>query len=147
MNLSEHFTLDEMTVSQEAARFGMDNQPSDRIIKNLRITAQGMEAVRVILGNRPILISSAYRSPAVNQRVGGVSSSAHVLGWAVDFICPSFGNPFQVCEAIQASGLMYDQLIHEFGRWTHISFDPRQRHQSLTIASARRGYTSGICHI
>ena len=84
---------------------------------------------------------------AVNKAVGGVDSSAHTQGWAVDFVCPDFGPPFEVCRKIVTSDLLFDQLIHEYGRWTHLSFAPTMRRQPLSIASAAQGYVKGIVSI
>jgi zinc D-Ala-D-Ala carboxypeptidase len=120
--LSSNFTLDEFIDSQTAARQGIDNDPPIDIAANLKSLAYALEDVRSLLGNRPILISSAYRSPALNRAVGGSKYSQHVLGEAVDFTCPTFGTPDDIVRAIQASSIPYHQLIREFGRWVHISF-------------------------
>ncbi len=136
MNLSPHFTLAEMTVSQEAARRGLDNTPPPDIVEALRRTCLGLEAVRVRLGCAPIIVSSGYRSPAVNAAVGGSKSSQHMTGQAADIICPAFGGPTEVAAALRDSGIEYDQLILEFGRWVHISFAPKPRRQALIIDRA-----------
>lgn len=141
MKLSEHFTLAEFTASQTAARRGIDNTPPPAILDRLKITAAGMEKVRAVLG-KPITVSSAYRSPALNKAVGGAKNSAHVEGWAVDFNCHAFGTPLEVARKIQTSGIAYDQIIHEFGSWVHISFDRRMRGQELTVTS--HGTTGGL---
>ena len=133
MNLSPHFTLEEMTVSQTAARRGLDNTPSAAVIAKLRKTAQGLEGVRVVLGGAPIIISSGYRSPAVNSAVGGARKSQHLTGEAVDFTAPRFGSVVEVFNAIKSSGIKYDQLIQEFGSWVHLSFSETPRGQALII--------------
>jgi zinc D-Ala-D-Ala carboxypeptidase len=133
MNLSPHFTLDEMTVSQTAARKGLDNTPSEAVIAKMRKTAQGLEGVRIVLGGAPIIISSGYRSPAVNAAVGGARVSQHLTGEAVDFTSPRFGSVVDVFTAIRRSGIKYDQLIQEFGSWVHISFSDSPRGQALII--------------
>jgi hypothetical protein len=133
MNLSPHFTLEEMTVSQTAARRGIDNTPSAAVIAKLRKTAQGLEGVRVVLGGAPIIISSGYRSPAVNSAVGGARKSQHLTGEAVDFTAPRFGSVVEVFNAIKSSGIKYDQLIQEFGSWVHLSFSETPRGQALII--------------
>lgn len=135
-NLSPHFTLAEFTASATARRLGLSNAPSPQHRANLAQTAAGMEQVRKILGDKPIQVTNAYRAPAVNKAVGGVANSDHCLGWAVDFKCPSFGDPFQVAMALSRSKLVYDQLIHERkpdgAWWVHLSFNPRRRQQDLT---------------
>lgn len=136
MGFPKEFTYEEMIVSQTAARHGISNAPDKAALQNLMVTANAMLKVRSLLGNKPIIVSSGYRSPAVNAKVGGKNNSAHTLGWAVDFTCPGFGTPLEVAKAIAASDLKYDQLIHEYDVWVHISFDPRLRQQDLTINSS-----------
>ena len=132
MNLSAHFTLDEFTNSQTAARQGIDNTPSPDIVRTLQRTATGLELVRNLLG-APILISSGYRSPALNKAVGGAANSQHMTGEAVDFTCPGYGTPAQIVADISHSIIPFDQVIVEFGRWVHISFSDKNRRQSLVI--------------
>jgi len=146
-DLSVHFSLAELTASSTARARGIVNDPPPEIYARLQQTAQAMETVRVLLGDRPIRISSGYRSPQLNRAIGGSATSAHCLGYAVDFTCPEFGSPYDVCQKILGSGVAFDQLIHEYGSWTHISVDPRGRQQPLTIANARRGYMAGILRI
>lgn len=128
MRLSPHFTLEELTTTQHRE---IDNSAPASLVPTLTVTAQKMEAVRSLLGNRVISVSSGYRCPALNIAVGGARASAHLLGYAVDFNCYSFGTPLEVCRAIATSDLPFDQLIEE-GTWVHISFDPRARRQVLT---------------
>jgi hypothetical protein len=152
--LSQHFTLEELTFSSTAVRLGIDNTAPSDIVPRLRILANALEAVRMLLGARPIHIDSGYRCPALNKAVGGAPSSAHMQGWAADFLCPDFGLPVQVARALAASmedahdgnpGRPFDQIIME-GVWVHISFDPQARRQCLTAHFTPNGvsYTSGI---
>lgn len=142
MNISAHFDLSEFVTSQEAARRGIDNTPSLEVVDNLRWIASLMEEVRELLGV-PILISSGYRCPKLNSSIGGATNSQHVQGLAVDFIAPKFGDPYEVASAISRSTIQYDQLIHEYGRWVHISISDTPRRQDLSIF--RRGdYQTGI---
>lgn len=136
--LTEHFSLDEMTFTQHRA---LDNTPPPEVIEHLRITAQGLEAVRTILGDYGVRINSGYRSPEVNAAVGGVSNSAHLTGYAADFVCPRYGSPLLICKAVQRSGLAFDQLIEE-GTWVHISFVPAMRRQVITKTAG--GYAPGL---
>jgi hypothetical protein len=133
MQLSEHFSLAEFTVSANAVRLGLDNTPPADIIERMKVTARQLERVRAILGDKPLVISSGYRSSAVNRSAGGAKASAHLSGYAIDFTCPTFGTPLQIAQRINVVGVAFDQLIHEYGRWVHISFDPQRRGQLLTI--------------
>ena len=142
MNLSAHFSLGELTVSQEASRRGIDNIPSLEIVDNLRWLASLLEEIRDLLGT-PIIISSGYRSPKLNSTIGGSKNSQHVQGLAADFISPNFGDPYEVASAISSSALKYDQLILEYGSWVHISISDTPRRQDLTIYRPGE-YQSGI---
>jgi zinc D-Ala-D-Ala carboxypeptidase len=139
--LTPHVTLEEMLASQTAARLGIDNTPTDPVIlDNLKKTAEMLEQVRTLLGSRPIIISSGYRCLAVNTAVGSSPTSAHVQGQAADFTCPGFGNPYQVCQAVAASNIQFDQLIFEFASWTHIAWATNPRRQLLTIDNSGTRY-------
>ena len=146
--LTANFSLEEFTDSQTAARNGLNNIPKEGTAprKNLKDTADTMENVRAILGH-PVLISSGYRSPAVNKAVGGASNSAHTHGLAADFTCPGFGTPLQICKALEPHmvELGIDQLIHEYATWVHLGLraeDLKPRHQKLTID--KNGTRSGF---
>lgn len=140
--LSKNFALEEMTASEIAARRGIDNTPPPDVVEKLRRTATLLEEVRMLLG-KPILITSGYRCPALNQAVGSKPTSAHLKGYAVDFFCPGFGTPLLVAKRILDSGIIkFDQLIHEH-TWVHISFDPQMRQQPLTLLK-NGDYAPGI---
>lgn len=145
MKLTEHFSLEEFTHSQTAIRKAIPNRPSPHVIANLLHAAEQMEKVRKLLGNKPITISSGYRSPKLNEAVGGSKTSAHMLGYAADFICPSCGPPIDVVRKIAASDLEFDQVIQE-GTWVHISFDPQNRKEVLTALFTGNGvrYSRGV---
>jgi len=137
MDLSAHFSLAELTVSETAARRGLDNTPSADTVANLRRTAELLEAVRALLG-KPVIVISGYRSPEVNRAVGGAVFSQHMVGQAADFVVPAFGSPLEVCRAIAAAepAIDFHQLIHEFRAWVHISWSDAPRHHALTIDAA-----------
>lgn len=123
--LSPHFSLAELTRSDIAERYGLTNEPGFDELRSLRRLAAFLELVRQLLGGKPILVSSGYRSPQVNTIVGGSASSRHMLGLGADFICPRFGTPLQVCHAIARSVLaeQLDELIFE-GTWVHLALPP-----------------------
>ena len=149
MRLTDHFILAEFTTSQEASRRGIDNDPPPEVVENLYLLATALEDVRERLG-APIVISSGYRSPALNAAVGGAANSAHVQGCAADILCPAFGNPLSVCREIaMIPGLRYDQIIYEYGYnnggWTHLGFAtnakaPRMQLLTIDRAGTRRGF-------
>jgi zinc D-Ala-D-Ala carboxypeptidase len=137
MNLTTHFALSEFTASTYAARHDIDNKPSEHVLESLRRTALGLEMVRMRLGAVPIHITSGYRSPELNRKVGGSATSQHMKGEAVDFRAPRFGRARQIVDALVDSEIEYDQLILEYpgpSEWVHISFvQTRPRHQALVI--------------
>lgn len=119
--LTPHFTLEEMITSSNAARLGIDNYPTALAYENLKMLATSGELARTLLGF-PIHVNSAYRSPALNAVTPGSSrTSAHIDGLAMDFICPGFGTPLEICMAIAASDIPFEQVIHEFGAWCHFA--------------------------
>ena len=143
--ITEHFSWDEVTFSETAARHGIDNNPPDELLPNIQRMANFMEQVRFVLNGRPIHITSWYRGPELNARIGGSKTSAHMKGLACDFVCPSLGNPKRVCEEIAQSNLDFDQLISEGpGRWVHIGLAEGNRRQILTAFFPGPRYYVGI---
>lgn len=148
MNLSPHFALEEFTASQTASRLGLNNTPDPTAMQNLQRLAYALEEVRTLLNNRPILISSGFRAPRVNAAVGGVPNSAHVDGLAADFISPGFGTPLEICRAIEASAIVFDQIIQE-GTWVHFAIADKGKPARRQVLTARFGngptrYTQGL---
>lgn len=143
--LSMHFSLAELVASQTAVRKGIDNTPSAVEVENLRRLAQVLETVRDLLGGVPIQISSGYRCPALNQAIGGSQTSVHCKGLAADFVAPRFGAPLEVATAIRDSGLPYDQLIHEYGRWVHLGLaDDGMPPRREVLSFFGNGYLPGL---
>ena len=145
MKLTEHFSLEEFTQSQTAARAGLGNEPNTIELRdNILRVAHLLERIRTLLG-APIIITSGYRAPRVNQLVGGAVNSAHMQGLAADFVAPQSGTPYNVCRAIALNvrELDIDQLIYEFTSWVHVGLNAGPaRHQVLTIDG--RGTRGGI---
>jgi zinc D-Ala-D-Ala carboxypeptidase len=122
MNLTQHFTFEELYASEIADRNNIDNTPTDpKILNNLKALALNLESVRRLLG-KPIHINSAYRCLAVNALLGSKPTSSHIQGLAADIICPSFGTPIDIMRSIIASNIQYDQVILEYDKWVHIGF-------------------------
>ena len=132
-NLSEHFTYDELTHTDHRE---FDNTPNEAELENLKRLAAFLEKVKAILGGKPILVNSAFRSKLVNDAVGSKDTSQHRIGCAADIRVPGM-TPDQVVRAIIASDLEFDQVIREFDRWTHISIpnkpEIKAREQALII--------------
>jgi uncharacterized protein YcbK (DUF882 family) len=133
MNLSPNFTLDELTHTDHRQ---FDNTPNATELANLVRLASFLEEVKTVLGNKPVMINSAFRCKEVNDAVGSKDTSQHRIGCAADIRVPSM-TPDEVVKAVIASGIGYDQLIREFDRWTHISVPSvagdNPRRQSLII--------------
>jgi len=119
MKLSPNFSLQELTFSQVASRRGLNNTPSEKVKDNLERLAFFLEQVRKLF-NKPLLISSGYRSREVNEAVGGSKTSQHCEGCAADFNVKGM-SPSAVVRAIVANDIPYDQVILEFDSWVHIS--------------------------
>lgn len=156
MNLTENFTLEELTFSSTAKSKGIDNTPKGQDLVNLKFTALQMEIVRDIL-NSPISISSGFRCASLNKVVGGSSTSAHLQGLAVDFTCKGYGDTKKVVQALleasRGKQLAFDQLILESpdtpNSWVHIGFKQDgkgQRGEVLTMnkVNGKSVYSKGI---
>jgi putative chitinase len=133
MNLSEHFTLEELTHTDHRE---LNNEPNELEIENIKRLAAFLEEVKTVLGGKPVMVNSAFRSKAVNDAVGSKDTSQHRIGCAADIRVPGM-TPDQVVKAVLSSDLQYDQIIREFDRWTHISIpnkkDTPARKQALII--------------
>jgi putative chitinase len=136
MNLSPNFTLDELTHTDHRE---LSNEPNESETANLKRLADFLEQVKTVLGGKPVMVNSAFRSKAVNDAVGSKDTSQHRIGCAADIRVPGM-TPDEVVRAVIASGLGYDQIIREFDRWTHISVpntvDTAPRRQALIIDRA-----------
>lgn len=129
-NLTPHFTLEELTHTDHRE---LDNTPTTaekciidgkevmvNAYENLPRLANFLEQLKVILGGKPIMVNSAFRSEAVNTAVGSKNTSDHRRGCAADIRVPGM-TPDEVTKAIIASELPYAQVIREFDRWTHVA--------------------------
>ena len=136
--MTPHFTLDELTHTDHRT---LDNTPNAAELANLKRLAEFLETVKTTLGGKAVMISSAYRSKAVNDAVGSRDTSQHRQGLACDFKVPGM-IPDAVVRTIIAANLPFDQIIREFsdpvtgGGWTHISIADKPRRQALVIDKA-----------
>jgi uncharacterized protein YcbK (DUF882 family) len=134
--MTPHFTLEELTHTDHRT---LDNTPNETELANIQRLAEFLEKLKTLLGGKPIMVNSAFRSKAVNDAVGSKDTSQHRIGCAADIRVPGM-TPDQVVRAIIASDLGFDQVIREFDRWTHVSI-PNQatgspRKQALIIDKA-----------
>jgi zinc D-Ala-D-Ala carboxypeptidase len=130
MRLSPSFTLAEFTASATATSLRLNNQPSKDELARLVDHAWLLERLRFDLGNKPIVITSGFRNEELNNAVGGVANSDHRLGYASDFKIAGLA-PKEIIAVIRNNGYMFDQAIDEFGRWVHLSTNPRNRKELL----------------
>jgi hypothetical protein len=152
MRLSENFTLAEYTKSQTASRKGIDNTPGDEHLESARALFENVaQKVRDHFG--PTIITSGYRSPALNEAIGGSPTSQHSKGEAVDLEVPGVATA-EVAQWI-SDNLDYDQLILEFytpgetnSGWVHVSYkaDGSNRKEDLTAArvDGKTQYSHGL---
>lgn len=136
LQLTPHFSYSEFIDSATADAHSIRNIPNAQQDRAINYLAHKMELIRGFL-EEPITITSGFRSPELNQLVGGSPSSAHLHGMAVDFICPGFGSPDQIVrELLRYKDLLWwDQLICEDNRWVHIGFNGvKNRGETLRMA-------------
>lgn len=146
--ITNHFSWQEAFHTNHRS---IDNSPNDEdfdnVVQNIGRTAIKLEKVRAIL-NKPIIVSSWYRSPELNAAVGGAAKSDHMSGCAVDFICPTYGTPAQIAKKLSDYAYMvgFKQLILEHG-WVHISWDAipgtNPKLQVLSLLTGGR-YANGL---
>lgn len=140
IQLSDNFSLSDLTRSTKADIFKIDNRPPDQAIDNLRQLANELlEPIKKAYG-KPIRVNSGYRCPQLNRLVGGSNNSSHMYGYAAD-IADVSGNNRQLWSTVMSicNNLNFDQIISEKGpsmenpRWVHVSIGPKNRKQIMRI--------------
>jgi uncharacterized protein YcbK (DUF882 family) len=142
MNLTRSFSLAELTFSQEATRSGLSNHPSEAHQANLRALCERvLQPLRDHL-RQPVVVTSGYRTPTLNKRIGGARGSQHTRGEAADIYVPGMSVAV-LMDKIQSLHLPIDQLIDEHGRWVHVSHTEQPRREVLKarIESGRTVYS------
>lgn len=143
MMLSENFSLAEMVRSQTAARKGISNVPGEQETENLRgLCSNILQPLRDHLG-QPIRINSGFRCFELNAAIGGSNRSQHIEGKASDIDVPGM-NPLAVAQTIIDLELPFDQLIHEFREWVHVSYDVERDRRAILTARLRDGRTEYV---
>lgn len=150
LQVSDHFTLEEVIQSAVARRLAINNSLPPELYPTIQKTALRLEKVRAILG-KPILVNSWYRCPELNAAVGSKPTSQHPKGEAVDFRCPQFGTPQQICMFLMdyKDIIRWDQLVLEH-TWVHISWNSipsgEQRGQVLSLLQTG-DYAKGLTDV
>ena len=139
IKLTTNFYLNEFVVSQTAERHGYRNEPNEKQIENLRLLCVNvLQPLREIVAV-PIFINSGFRCFDVNAAVGGKFNSQHLEGKAADFIVPSM-NLVDVLNIVLQK-LSFDQLIYEFGRWIHVSWNGEKNRSEVLLSKKVYGKT------
>lgn len=136
----KYFSIGELTRSTTAAARGIDNTPTPEACQALcALVSNILDPLREAW-DRPITVTSGYRSPALNRAVAGAPTSQHLRGQAADITAGTRADNKRLFALIQTLALPFDQLIHEKGSrsqgpdWVHVSYNPdRQRHQILYL--------------
>lgn len=147
--LTKHFKLSEFTRSKKAIDLGIDNTPSnDVIIRLTQLAEKVLEPLRAHFG-LPVKITSGFRCPALNSKVGGSNTSQHLLGEAADIKIPGVPN-VEVWKYIK-DNLPYDQLIAEYLRqdddtagWVHVSLRAVKNRQEAKSCIGKGRYPMGL---
>lgn len=126
MGKYRYFELDEFIVSSKAQQQGIANIPSFEVVEHLgRLVEEFLDPLRAAYG-MPIIVSSGFRCDALNIVVGGVPTSAHRLGWAVDLQVKGSFQRFVdfVVEWVKKTGRKFDQILIESdskgNKWLHV---------------------------
>lgn len=131
-----YFTIKELTKSNIASRLGICNNPNKKVQQNLeQLINTILDPLREAYGH-PIIVTSGYRCPELNNKVGGSRTSQHVLGQAADIrsVSDSREDNKKLFDLILSLDLPFDQLIDEYDYdWVHVSFSNENRKQILHI--------------
>ena len=146
MKLTANFSLQEMTKSETALRFGLDNEPNDEQLANLVALCENvLQPVRDHFG-KGVKVNSGLRTPEVNAKVGGSKTSDHCKGMAADVEIPGVANA-DLAQWI-VDNLEFRQVILEFytpgipdSGWVHVSYNPADNKKQVLTATKQNGKT------
>lgn len=132
--MGKYFSIAELSRSDTAARFGIDNTPAPEAKRNLaRLIRNLLDPLREAWG-APVRVHSGYRCPALNRAVGGAAESQHLAGEAADITAGNAELNRRLFELIAAGPYPFDQLIDEKNySWLHISHSGQNRRQILHL--------------
>ena len=146
MQITEHFSLKELTRSETGRRLGLQNVPSAAEMLNIQYTAEQLEKIRAYVG-RGIVVTSCFRSERVNKAVGGSPTSAHRFGLAAD--CDAIGLTSlafakEIIKMRDEGKITFDQLILEFpergdGAWVHVGFRRNSPMRNQIMTATKKG--------
>ncbi len=128
-----NFTFSELLKSDTAKNNNISNMPDISSLDNLLdLIVFCLQPLRELI-DKPMIITSGFRTDKVNKLVGGSSFSQHKSGQAVDFVVKNM-TPSKIIDIILKSNIEFDQLINEYDKWVHISFNKhKNRKQVLKI--------------
>jgi len=151
MQFALNFPRREFELSQTAVRKGIDNTVPDELVPNAARLSWWLQELRNKINRLhrqesrsrelPIVITSGYRCPALNEAIGGAENSQHSKAEAVDIHVPGMTSR-QLVDFIVANQPGYDQMIEEFGQWVHVSVTTRPRGEVLVAKRNSRGKVS-----
>lgn len=125
-----NFKISELIYSETAVKNNINNMPDINSLDNmLNLIYYCLQPARELL-NAPMTITSGFRNPLVNRLVGGVNSSQHLYGQAADFIIKGM-TPNQIISIIKTSKIEFDQLINEYDKWVHISYNKGKNRREI----------------
>lgn len=123
-----NFSISELIQSETAILHNINNMPDiDSLDNMLELIYYVLQPIRDRL-KKPMIITSGYRCKRVNELLNGSKTSQHLKGQAADFIVPGMAVD-EVIQFIRNSYIEYDQLINEYDKWIHISFDKGNNRQ------------------
>lgn len=133
MQISKYVSYEEATKSQTAIRHGINNEPTEDQLQNMKIVAtKCFDPIREFY-KKPLRVSSFFRCEQLNQLVKGAKNSQHLKGQAIDIDAGSIQENKKIFEWVK-DNLEYDQLINEYNfSWVHISYNQGKNRKQIVV--------------